>query len=139
MRSCIYIIMSVVLALASVPHLMCACGCSIAKTTDVAGCQTPPYCPHCPMHSPADNSNQTPQRPHPCECGNCDRILAAVPSHVVAVAASGGEICPHIVADTASVQPATQQLLTESRGTGPPGQTSHPSIAIPILLGHLLL
>ncbi len=135
MKSCVYIMMAVVLALASVPHLVCACGCSFAKATDVAARPSPPRCPHCP----ADDSSQTPQRPHPCGCGNCDRVLAAVPGPAAAVVAAVDETCLRILPNAASVEPASQQASTESRLTGPPGLSSHPSRSIPILLGHLLL
>ncbi len=135
MKSCVYILMAVALALASVPHLLCACDCYVAKATDVADRLSPPRCPHCL----ADDSSQPPQHPHPCECGNCDQVLAAVPGPTVAVAATVGETCLRIVPDAVSIEPAPQQASTEHRITGPPGQSSHPSRAIPILLGHLLL
>lgn len=135
MKRCVYIMMAVVLALASVPHLVCACGCSVAKAADVTIFPSPPHCPHCPT----DDSSQTPHRPHPCGCGNCDQVLAAVPGPAVAVVAAVDETCLRILLDAPSVEPAPQQASTEPRITGPPGQSSHPSRAIPILLGHLLL
>lgn len=135
MKSCVYTMMAVVLALASVPHLACACGCSVTKATDVTVCPSSTRCPRCPT----DDSNQTPHRPHPCECGNCDQVLAIMPGPAVAVTETIGEMCQRVVLDAPSVEPAPQQASTEPRITGPPGQSSHPSRAIPILLGHLLL
>ena len=132
MRSCFNIAMAVVLVLATMPHTLCACGCSSAN---VAQQQTPQGCPHCQR----GHSEPTPQPPQPCECGNCDQIPVVAPSPPLTAPSPGLDTCSEVVLAAApAVLAARAEALSDYQATGPPGLSPHPSSALPILLGHLL-
>ena len=132
MRSCFNIAMAFVLVLPTMPHTLCACGCSGA---DVAEQQAPQGCPHC---QPGP-SEPTPQPPQPCECGNCDQIPVVAPSPPLTAPSPGLDAWNEVVLAAAPVVLAARaEALSDYQATGPPGLSHHPSGALPILLGHLL-
>jgi len=44
-----------------------------------------------------------------------------------------------VVAEAAKIKVTQAHLPTGGKGIGPPGLSPHPSFALPVLLGHLLL
>jgi hypothetical protein len=134
MRLGLHIALAILVAVAGLPHVFCACGCVRPQTAEAAQETSAPSCPHCrPAHS-----EPTPEKPQPCKCGNCDQILVVPSSPPVTVAAVQPNFQVAVTPEVDGLRVVVSQTRAHCEGTGPPGLSPRPSSALPILLGHLL-
>ena len=121
--------------LGGIPHLWCPCGCSVIAVGEAAVQPNSPKCPHCRQ----ENSSPAPRQPKPCECDECDQVLAVLPDSATATPTASCQARLDVAPDFLHIQDVTPQRPTVPHGPGPPALASHPSSAVPILLGRFLL
>ena len=142
MRFVLPILLAAAVAMAGVPHALCACGCSwIGRgKSDAAAGNSRMSCPHCWRHQTRDDGDDAPPAgPEPCRCGSCDDRLAVADRCAANGTLSSPETCQRL--DDASLSlPFIAPEAISPRADAPVLCTSAlPVRALPILLGHLLL
>jgi hypothetical protein len=142
MRSVLPILLAAVLALAGIPHALCACGCSwLGRSEANAATRNPATsCPHCSRHQTRDDADDAePAGRKPCRCGSCELRLGVMDrtAPTADISSSGTW---HDLVDGAFWLPAVVADLSAPKADKPAFPSSAlPVRALPILLGHLLL
>jgi len=142
-RRLLSIALSFAMLLASLPHLLCPCGCGWLEATASARAQEPvhPACPHC-RSSLAERSQSpepTPSQP-PCRCDHCGPPPAVLAASVPAPALPAtGERLPPCDAEAALLLAGGAEVHASPPLAALVEVSALPVRALPILLGHLLL
>ena len=128
-------LLAVAFFLGGIPHLWCPCGCSVIAVGKAVSQPDSPRCPHCRQ----GNSSPGPRQPKPCECDDCDQVLAVLPDSATATPTATCQARLDVASEGLHVEDVTPQKRTIPRGPGPPALSSHPSSAVLILLQRFLL
>jgi hypothetical protein len=137
MRLAASLLVAAGLVLSGLPHVFCACGCGGPHGGEARAAEPEPSCPGCAR----EDRPKPAESPEPCECPGCELVVAAVwpaPKSLPAPSSSAAwqEVSSAPVGVVVSSPKAAETGLP--RDVGPPGRSSRPSAALPILLGHLL-
>ncbi len=142
MRPVLPILLAAVLALAGIPHALCACGCSwLGRTATEAAAGNPTTgCPHCCKHRPRDDADESqPAGPQPCRCGSCELRLAVMDQTAPTAAISSSGTWHRLTGAALSLPSVAADPLTPRADAPVFYSSALPVRALPILLGHLLL
>jgi len=142
-RRLLSIALSFAMLLASLPHLLCPCGCGWLEATASARGQEPvqPACPHCrSSHAERSQSPESPPQPQPCRCDHCGPPAAVLAAPVPAPALSAtGERLPPCDADAVLLPAGGTEVHASPAFAALAEVSTLPVRALPILLGRLLL
>ena len=142
MRRLLPILLAAVLAMAGIPHALCACGCSWPgrSESDAATRNRETSCPRCCQHQTRDEGDEAPPAgPKPCRCGSCDERLALVHQSAASGHLSSSDTWQRVV-DVALSLPGGAAEAISPRADHPASISfALPVRALPVLLGRLLL
>ena len=142
MRLVLPILLAAALAMAGIPHALCACGCSSLgrSETEAAPGNAATSCPHCCGHEAREDGDEAPPAgPKPCRCGSCDERLAVVHRSAASGHLGLSDTWQHVLDVALPLRVAAAEAISPRADAFAFSSFALPVRALPILLGHLLL